>query len=119
MPGLAEGRDVRACLVGAETQAGRPGEAVQRRLTCQGGGPTGLRGLPSSPSRLEAVSLASIFPAMELEEAAGPAGQGAFLPSPALPSHGLCGAHSGLWVMDRCHRVSLPTRCYVSPELPG
>lgn len=38
---------------------------------------------------------------------------------PALPSHCLCGAHSGLWVMDRCHWVSLPMRCYISPELPG
>lgn len=84
MPGLAKGSNVRACLVGTETQAGCPGEAVQRRSMCRGGGPFGLQGLPSPPTRLEAVSLAGIFPAMELEEAAGPAGQGAFLPCPAL-----------------------------------
>ena len=86
---------------------------MQRRLTCRGGWPTCLQGLPSSPSSLEAVSLAGIFPTMVLEEAAGPAGQG---PScPALPLHCLCGVHSGLWVIEQCHRC-LCQRDATSPQ---
>lgn len=83
----------------------------------QGGRPACLQGLPSSPSSLEAVSLAGIFPTMVLEEAAGPAGRGAFLSCPALVL--------SVWSSFRAlgdgavPPVSLPTRCYVSPELPG
>lgn len=83
---FAKGSNVRARLVGTETAAGVQEKLCRGDRCVVGGGLLGLQGLPSPPTRLEAVSLAGIFPAMELEEAAGPAGQGAsaLLPAPRI-----------------------------------